>query len=515
MPGDSEAPLLIGVDVGTQSVRAVVFDRRGHKVAEARRPTPETHPAPGQCEYVPEGLFAAVTACLAEVARTLAGRPVAGIAAASVGESCVLMDAAGRPLAPAIAWFDLRAEEAARRLRDTVGVDRIFQVTGLQIDPIFTLCKLLWMREHWPDAMQQTRRILHVADWIAYRLSGVAATDLTLASRTLYLDLRKQAWSEELIGLAGLDTSVLAPLTASGTPLGPVLPEVLEETGLAGQPTVAVGAHDHFCGAIATGATTPGTMIDSIGTAEALVLATTRPSLDPGFPKSDLIQGVLAPSLSLYYVGASLARSGGAVEWFRNVVGNPSYDTLIEEGEAAIPGSRGVVFLPHLVEPSPPDPDHPVRGSFLGLTAGATRGMLYRAVLEGLAMQTAHVTETIASLPGIQAPTRIRLIGGGSRNPLFAAIKANTYGHAVTVVDETEATALGAALFGGVGAGLWPDIDAAVGALDRREHSVEPDAKLAELYRGMREYLFGALQETLRPVDLELAQIAKRSAQLG
>ncbi len=512
MSDGSEPPILIGIDVGTQSVRALAFDARGNQVAQARRPTPEMHIAPDRCEYDPEALFDAVRACLGEVAGTLAGKPVAGIAVASIGESCVLIDAAGKALAPSIVWHDTRTEGEAEELRRSVGVERIFAITGLQLDHIFTLNKLMWMRAHWPEAVRRTHKILMIADWIAFRLSGVAATDFTLASRTLYLDLAKRRWSDELLAQAGFDSTALPPLTASGTALGPVRADILAETGIAGTPVVGVGAHDHICGGIAVGLAQQGTIINSIGTAEALILAAARPSFDPKLPKVNLFQGAFATHHALYYLGASVAYTGSAIEWFRGLIGQPPHETLIGEGRAVPPGSEGILFVPHMVGATSSDPEHPVRGAFIGLTTNATRGTLYRAVLEGLAMRTAFIVDAIAGLSGIPAPERIRLIGGGSRNPLLVAIKASAFGRPVTVVDASEATALGAALLGGIAAGLWPNLEVALAALDRREHVVEPEANLVRLYQDVRRSAFDRMQSILWPVDSELTRIAEQAA---
>jgi xylulokinase len=503
-----QPPFLIGIDVGTQSVRALAFDGFGNQVAEARRPTPVSRIPPDRCEYDPDAFFAAVVECLGEVAGTLAGRPVAGIAVASIGESCVLVDEAGRSLAPSIAWFDARTEGEAQILRETVGVERIFDVTGLQLDKIFTLSKLMWMRTHWPDAIRRTRKVLLIADWIAFRLSGVAATDFSLASRTLYLDLRRRRWSDELIGLAGFDTSILPPLLASGTALGPVRPDILAATGLAGKPVVGVGAHDHVSGGMAVGMGVQGTMVDSIGTAEALLLAMAESSTDPMVPKLNLFQGAFEAYQSLFYLGASVAFAGGSMEWFRGLVGHPPHEALIAEGESVPPGSEGIVFLPHMVGTNSSDPEHPVRGAFIGLTNDATRGMLYRAVLEGLAMRGSFVVDAFTGLRGVPTPDRIRLIAGGSRNPLLVAIKAAAFGRPVTVVDVPEATALGAALLGGVAGGLWPDLEVALSALNRREHLVEPDENLVGLYQNVRRSVFDQLQPILWPVDSKLIGIA-------
>ena len=153
-----------------------------------------------------------------------------------------------------------------------------------------------------------------------------------------------------------------------------------------------------------------------------------------------------------------------------------------------------------------------MRGAFIGLTTTTGRGQLYRAVLEGLAMRAASVVDATARLGGMPAPERILLIGGGSRNPLLAAIKASAYGRPVTVVDVPEATALGAALLGGLAGGLWPNLETALAALDRREHSVEPDDTLVRLYRDVRRSVFDQLQPLLWPVDSKLSGIAAQPA---
>ena len=502
-------PFLIGIDVGTQSVRALAFDTLGNQVAVARRPTPEKRIPPDGREYDPDAIFDSVVECLGEVAVALGGRPVAGIAVASIGESCVLVDEAGRSLVPSIAWFDARTEAEAERLRQTIGIERVFEITGLQIDKIFTLCKLMWMRKHWPDAMRRTRKVLLMADWVAFRLSGETATDFSIASRTLYLDLRRRRWSDELIGLAGFDRSVLPPLKPSGTPLGPVRPEILAATGLAGNPVVGVGAHDHVSGGMAVGLAQQGTMVDSIGTAEAILLALTQSSTDPMVSRLNLFQGAFEAQRSLYYLGASVCFAGGTMEWFRGLIGQPPHAELIAEGEAVAPGSDGIVFLPHMVGTNSSDPEHPVRGAFIGLTTTTSRGQLYRAVLEGLAMRAAFVVDACAGLEGVAKPDRILLISGGARNPLLAAIKASAFGRPVTVVDVSEATALGAALLGGLAGGLWPNLDVALSALDRREHLVAPDEDLVRLYQDVRRSVFDRLQPILWPVDSKLSGIAE------
>ncbi len=154
------------------------------------------------------------------------------------------------------------------------------------------------------------------------------------------------------------------------------------------------------------------------------------------------------------------------------------------------------------------EPDTEARGAFIGLTKESSRASLYRAVLEGLCLQMRRMTEAIATLPGVGGPREIRVIGGGSRNPLLLSIKASVLGEPILVMDETESTALGAALLGGVAAGVWPNLDAAVAGLKRRERLVEPEPQWAKFYAESYERAFRGLQSTLQPTHKALAALA-------
>jgi xylulokinase len=507
----ADAPVLIGIDVGTSSVRAIAFDALGRRVAAETRPTPIRLTETGG-EYDPEAIFATVVENLAGLGRALAGRRVAGIAVASVGESCVLIDASGRALAPSIVWHDRRTANEAPAIEAALGRERIFALSGHAVEPIFTLAKLIWMRAHWSDAMAKARHVLMMADWVAFRLSGVAATDPTLASRTLYFDIRQRRWSEELLALAGLTPDFPVPLAASGTPLGAVRRDVLAATGLAGDPIVGVGGHDHIVGALATGLTEPGAAINSIGTAEALALATPSPLADPELLRRGYVQGAIEADRKHSYIAGALLSAGGAIEWFRAILGGVSQERLIAEAAKVPPGSRGIVFLPHLANGPPPHPDANARGAFLGLTQNTTHAELYRAVLEGVALQSRLMLDGMTTLAGVDAVRTIRLIGGVARNPLFLSIKANAFARPLIVVDEPEVTALGAALLGGLAAGVYKSPDAAVAALDRKEHVVQPDAT-AERYAELRTMVFERVQESMRPVNASLAAFAAAETQ--
>ena len=496
----SAEPLLVGADVGTTNIKVVAFDRSGQPVAHASTPTPTHYPRPGWAYYDPEELWGAFVVTLRRVTDELddAGR-IAGIAVASMGEAAVPLDAGGKPTQDIISWFDGRAQPQAERLDLTFGRDLLFGVTGLSLQPIFGLCKLLWLRENEPEAFARTVSWLNVADYIAFRLSGVAATDYSLASRTLALDLHRLRWAEELLQEVGISPNLFAPLWPSGSSLGPVTPEAAETTGLPRSARVAVGGHDHVCGALATGVAEPGTMLNSLGTAEAIFLPLEQPLTDPEVGHQGYTQG--AHVAGQYYVFGGQYTSGASVEWFRRALGGGAdYETLIAEAEEIAPGSLGVFFLPHLRLANPPYDDPASRGAFIGLSTDVTRGALLRAVLEGLAFDSRNSLEPLLVHSSVEKLRAIYAIGGGTQNRLLMRIKATVLDRTITVVGVEEATSLGAAILGGIGAGVYADVPSALKELRYAETPIEPVPDQAPLYDALFHQVYRQIYPSLRNV---------------
>ena len=503
----SAEPLLIGADVGTTNIKVVAFDRSGRTVARASTPTPTHYPRPGRAHYDPEELWPHFVTALRQVTEGLddPGR-VASIAVASMGEAAVPLDANGKPTHEIIAWFDGRAQPQAEWLNRVFGRDRLFGLTGLSVQPIFGLCKLLWLKENEPEAFDRAASWLNVADYVAFRLSGVAATDYSLASRTLALDLSRRRWAEDLLREVDVPPDLFAPLQPSGSSLGPLTPEAAEATGLPQSARVAVGGHDHVCGALATGVTEPGTMLNSLGTAEAIFLPLEHPLTDPEVGHQGYTQGTHVAGE--YYVFGGQYTSGASVEWFRGSLGNEAdYETLISEAEKAPPGSLGVFFLPHLRLANPPYDDPKSRGAFVGLSTDVARGTLFRAVLEGLAFDSRNSLDPLLALSNVEKLRTIYAIGGGTQNRLLMRIKATVLDRTVTVVGVDEATSLGAAILGGIGAGVYADLPSALKELRYDETHVEPVPDQVPLYNDLFRQVYQRLYPSLRDVHHEIHRL--------
>ncbi len=502
----SAEPILIGADVGTTNIKVVAFDRVGQAIESASSPTPTRYPSPGRAEHEPEELWNSFAATLRRVTERLDDpNRVASIAVASVGEAAVPLDPRGDPTGDIIAWFDGRARPQAERLGRAVGQDRLFGLTGLSLQPIFGLCKLLWLKENEPDAYSRTKRWLNVADFMAYRLCGVAATDFSLASRTLALDLHNLRWASELLDEVGIPPDLFAPLRESGSPLGPVSREAAGLTGLPEGACVAAGGHDHVCGALAVGVTETGTMLNSLGTAEAIFLPLERPLTDPRVGNQGYTQG--AHVAGQYYVFGGQYTSGASVEWFREVLDGTDYDTLVAEAEGVQPGSLGTFFLPHMRLANPPYDDPAARGAFVGLSTDVGRGALFRAVLEGLAYDSRNSLEPLLAHAGLEELRSIHAIGGGTQNRLLMRIKATVLNQEITVSGVEEATSLGAAILGGIGAGVYTNLPAALEELRHDEYPVEPLQDEVAFYDAAFKRVYARLYPSLRGVHHEIEDL--------
>ncbi|HEX9370562.1 MAG TPA: FGGY family carbohydrate kinase, partial [Roseiflexaceae bacterium] len=273
--------LLLGVDVGTTNCKAQVFDTAGRPCASGRAPTLTRQPRPGRAEYDPEELWQTVVAVVRQALGQVDPARVRGVAVASMAEGGLLLDAAGRPLHPIIAWYDSRSDPQYRWWLDHVGADTFFPIAGNRPNPIFGVFKLMWLRDQAPQIYAAAARWLHVADYVAFRLCGAQATDYSLATRTMLLDLPHRRWSGELIAAAGLRADLLPEVVPAGTRIGVVTVAAAEATGLPPGIAVGNGGHDHPCGALAAGAREEGIGLDSMGTAEPAFLPLDALRLDP------------------------------------------------------------------------------------------------------------------------------------------------------------------------------------------------------------------------------------------
>lgn len=504
------SPLLASLDLGTGRVRAVAIDLKGRIVAEAAEPTPTHFPQSGWAEYHPQELWQVIRRVLSHLAETAKSLgTIQGFATGSMGEAGVLIDEDGRELGSIIAWYCGRTVTDGEKMRATLGDDYIFRTSGVTGSPSFSLAKILWWRRCHPDVFAKARRWLNMADWVAFRLTGEARTDYTLASRTNAIDLGKLAWSSGLLGKLDIDPDLFAPLIASGAVVGRVHTRAAEETGLPLGLPVSGGGHDHVISTVAADTTAPGILLDSMGTAEGLILANDRPIFEDALRRGGNQQSAFYLDSPRYKLMCGLTTSGGAIEWFRRQVGGTSYESLIAEAQKLPPGSNGLCFLPQLRGGDQPYPNPHARGAFIGITGDASPGALFRSVLEGLCLSTRLGFDHLSAIKGVTPISRIRVIGGGTRNDLMMKIKASVYGRPLEVTALSEATCLSAAILGGLGAGVFSSVAEAQERMAEglgTARLVEPDPHWAARYDELYHTVYAQLPLALGPPHDALAR---------
>lgn len=503
-------PLLCGIDAGTTRIRALLFTPRGRLVAAGSRPTPVERPRPGWAEHDPAALWQATCEALREAAGQIDDPArIVGLAVASVGEAFIALDRAGRSTCRTIAWYDERPKQEVAWLKAEIGQEKLHALTGLAIDATFSLCKLLWLKAHEPEALARTTLWLNVCHYLAWRLTGVAAADLTLASRSLALDLERRVWADDLIRATGLDPAIFAPLKPWGTSLGKITPEAAAATGLTTACAVGVAGHDHIVGALAAQALAPGVLFNSMGTAEALTFVLDRPSAEAVLCERGYNQGVVEVERPVHYIFGGFQTSGACIEWFRQLFATElDHARLIAEGTRVPPGCHGVTFVPDLRGRLSPVPDPDARGAWFGLSADSDRATLYRAVLEGLAFEARLTVDDLVALPGLQPIAKVRAIGGNTRNPLLMRIKASVYDRPIVAAEMAEATALGAALLGGLAAGMFADLADALASLESDLAAVEPDPDWVAVYEAYYREVYRPAYAALRPLHHAARRLA-------
>jgi len=469
---------LLGIDVGTGGTRALVIDSEGCVVASAT----EDHsrfasPQIGWAEQDPSDWW---RACGVAVPKALAAARLHGDQIACVGLSgqmhgAVLLDEEARVIRPALIWCDVRTEKQSRDLTAMIGAEHLIQLTCNPALTNFTLTKCLWVRENEPENWRKTRSLMLPKDYVRFQLTGERATDMADASGTLLLDVAHRRWSKELLRLVQMDEALLPTLYESPEICGEVSASGATATGLRTGTPVVAGAGDQAAGAIGMGVVSPGTVSATIGTSGVVFAATDAPALDPKGRLHTFCHAVPGRWMAMGVTQAA----GLSLRWFRDQFGcgtnghGESYERLINKAANAPPGCEGLLWAPYLMGERTPYLDPEARGILAGLTASHTRAHVIRAILEGVAFS---LRDTFTIFQEIKVPVKtIRLGGGGARSALWRQIQADVYGQPVETVGAEEGAAYGAAILAGVGAKVWPSVDAACESAVRVAGTLDPN----------------------------------------
>lgn len=440
---------ILTIDIGTTSMRGILYDLESAEIAVVRKDTRPEHFPDGRVEQDPDTWRTALREILSDCARAAAGAgvEVGGIALTSQRSSVIPVDRRGEPLRHAIMWQDLRTEGLVRRLSEENRA--VYAACGMRVTTVMSAVKMTWIRDNEPGVFARTHKMIGIHDFVLHQMTGRFVTDASLASRTNLLNLERRGWDPDLIRLFGLREDLLCGMVEPGSVIGSLETGIASETGLkSGIPVVSAGG-DQQCAALGLGLVSADRIVTNTGTGSYLLAHSAVPVRDPGmrvFCNASAVPGC-------YVVEAGLSASGVIYRWFSDTLvageggpGGPDragsgFDAVNAEAESAAPGCGGLIFLPHFKGSGAPHFNPGAKGLYYGLTLNTTRGDMARAVLEGIAADLADNLELLENLTSRAA--RIHASGGLARFGLFNCIQADMFGRPV-LSSHGEATAMGA-----------------------------------------------------------------------
>ena len=466
---------ILGLDIGTTGVKAVAFREDGAFITSAYREYNLKSPQPGHLELDPREVLAAIQHVTSAAGSATSRDPIRSVAASTLGEAAVPLDASGRPVGNAIIGFDARGEEEMRAFKGKISNEEVFQITGHGINSFHTLFKILWRRDHDPEVFRKAGKFLCFGDFTAAAMGVTPRMDYSVAARTLLLDIHELQWSQRILDVAGLSREILPDPVAPGERVGEIGARAAEEFGLPKGCVVAGGLHDQPAGMLGVGVR-PGESMMAIGTVICLgvhlkVIPSARFMLEGNLCYYPTVGERQYVSLAYNFTGGSL------LKWYRDNLAGPEiaqaaargvdpYD-VITDGLPA--GPTNVLVLPHFTTTGTPWLDPKALGAFFGLRLTTGRKEIVKALLEGILYEIRLSGELLRSA-GVDVGL-YKAIGGAAKSRTWMQIAADILDRPVAVTSVTEGAALGAALMGARASG-------AIGSVSEMEEVVRKAARV-------------------------------------
>lgn len=486
----SGGPYVLGCDVGSQGTNVALYAADGTLVGSSYQTYDLSFPFPGAAEQDADAWGVAIAAGVRDVLALVPEGPsaVKGLSFGSQLDGMVVCGKDGRALRPAMIWMDRRAEEQAAVVAETMDPAAFYRAVGANLDSSHAVFKALWVRDEEPEVWSQATLLMTPGSYVLREVAHIVAVDYSNASSMALLDPRTRAWADDAVAAVDIPASMLPEVVAATEPISTVSAPFAEQTGLDPSTLVAVGCGDEMAATLGAGVFAPGDVCDVVGTAEPVCAASAEPREDPTM----LVECHPHADPDAWLLENPGFVSGGNLRWWRDqfapierdaeAVGlGDAYDFLSTEAGHVAPGAEGLVFLPCMQGAMAPEWNGAARGVFYGLSLAHTRDHMTRAILEGSAFALRDIVDAMRTA-GLDV-RRLTIVGGGAKGPLWRQIKADVTGLPVRVPESVETTATGAAILAAVGAGVHPDVSAAVEAFVRfRPDEHEPDPATHDAY---------------------------------
>lgn len=482
--------LFLGIDAGTTSLKAGLFDERGNTRAIVNEEYSLVTSTADQAELDPEDYW---RACVNGVRRVLANanvqrEEIIGLGVSSQGETTIAVDANGRALRRALVWLDNRATNQARQIAAQFDLKQVYAITGdPEIVATWTACKILWLKQNEPDVFSRAHKFILVEDFLLHRLTGRFATDGAVSCTSMLWDIQRGGWWDEMLAFIGISGERLSEPVLPGSIVGQLTRGAANELGLLPNVQVIACGMDQASGAIGAGNRAPGMISESTGAALAIQATVPASNLDATGRLPVYVHDVRDTFLFV-----PVCNTGGmALRWFRDQFGQgemrvareqhrDAYDLLGEMAARTAPGCEGLTLLPHLMGAFSPEYNMDARGVFYGFTLRHTKAHFARAILESIAFMLKRNLDLMQSL-GV--PVRqVRSTGGGAKSPLWLQIKADVLGVPVVTLEQEDTAVLGDAILAAMACGAHKTLAAACEAMVRVRGRIEPDLTTRSVY---------------------------------
>ncbi|AWB46725.1 gluconokinase [Paenibacillus sp. CAA11] len=479
---------MIGVDIGTTSTKAVLFEEDGTIVAKGGEEYPLFTPTPSIAEQDPDQIFMAVLSSVKQIMNQSGIDPaqVMFVSFSSAMHSVVPVDANGVPLMRGMTWADNRSAEWTERLKIEMGGHEIYLRTGTPIHPMSPLTKLLWMNREEPELFAAAHKFISIKEYIFFKLFGEYVIDHSMASCTGLMNLERLEWDEEALRIAGVTPDRLSRLVPTTEQMQGLSPVYADQMGLRVDTPFILGASDGVLSNLGVNATEPGVVAVTIGTSGAIRTVVDRPITDP---KGRIFCYALTEKH--WVIGGPVNNGGVIFRWARDEfaaaevetakrLGISPYDVLTKIVERVRPGADGLIFHPYLAGERAPLWNSNARGSFFGLTLNHQKEHMIRAVLEGVIYNL--YTVLLAMEEQIGQPKRILATGGFARSPLWRQMMADIFDQQVIIPESFESSCLGAVVLGLYATGRVESLDV-VADMVGATHEHTPVKEHAAVYK--------------------------------
>ena len=477
----------MGIDVGTSGCKATILHYEGNVLGSAYREYSIVSPMPGWQELDTELVWSLVKEVAFKALQQCRAVKVTAVSVSSFGEAAVPVDDRGNILYNSIIYIDSRGMEEADYLKNSLGNDKVLNITGTSIHPMYTICKIMWLKKHKPEVFTKTFKFLLFAEFILYRLGARPHTDYSLAARTMAFNVTNKEWSTEILDTAGVSADKFGEAVQAGTIVGEIKPSVAEELGLPKDVLLVSGGHDQPCAALGAGVLNAGMAVDGLGTTECIT-----PTFD-----HPVISGIMAGSSfacvphvikDMYVTYAFTFTSGNILKWYRDNFGAGYLSEAEQKGinvydhmiDKAAEGLGDIFVLPHFAGAATPYMDTASKGAMVGLSIDTKPQDIVRGILEGITFEIMVNVERLDSA-GVYIDD-IRVVGGLSKSERFLQLKADIMGKKISTLNVSEAGTLGAAILAGTACGVYKSIPEAVGLLVKKRREFYPDEKRHEYF---------------------------------